>query len=176
MIQKLSGLKLQNNIILEKERGNLFDTLKEVYNLKITILNFTGGITERIEEMLETKRDISLIVIDDYNDLMYFEQNALIKIKALSKCFNMPMLLCGHLIKQTDKIKNQKPNMNDLGRRSIYFDIILFLHRDAYYPPIDDNNDPNLTELLVAKNNNGEIGIVNLYFDYKNVSFREYKI
>ncbi|MBE6808496.1 MAG: hypothetical protein E7524_03405 [Ruminococcaceae bacterium] len=176
LIQKFSGLILDNNAIQEKEETVLFNTLNELYNLNLTIINFTDKICEIIEEMLEIKREISLIVIDDYNDLISFEQNALIKLKVLSKCFNIPILLCGNLVSKPNITKNLKPNLSDLGKKARYFDIVLFLHRDAYYLDCDDDYNPNSSELIVAKNNIGNTGIVNLFFDYKAISFYEYKI
>ena len=173
LIQKFSGLILDNNAIQEKEKTVLFNTLNELYSLNMTTINFTDKICERIEEMLETKRDISIIVIDDYNDLISFEQNALIKLKVLCKCFNIPILLCGNLVSKPNKTRNQKPTLNDLGKKAKYFDIVFFLHRDAYYLDCDDDYNPNSSELIVAKNNAGNIGIVNLFFDYKNLCFYE---
>ena len=173
LIQKFSGLILDNNVVLERDKTILFNALNDLYSLNLTIINFTDKICERIEEMLETKREISIIVIDDYNDLISFEQNALIKIKVLCKCFNIPILLCGNLVSKLNKTRNQKPNLNDLGKKVKYFDIVLFLHKDAYYLDFDDNYNPNLSELIVAKNNTGNIGIVNLFFNYKNLCFYE---
>jgi replicative DNA helicase len=53
-------------------------------------------------------------------------------------------------------------------------DLILFLFREEYYEPREDNR--NIAELIVAKQRNGPTGVVKLMFEarwmrFENLSF-----
>ena len=92
--------------------------------------------------------------------------------------------------------KDKRPQLSDLresGTIEQDADIVMMLYREAYYearkePKLHENSDDNdkelhaawlkkydkiknLAEVIVAKNRNGQIGTVHLYFDPEHVLF-----
>ena len=54
-------------------------------------------------------------------------------------------------------------DLRDSGEVEQNADIIGFLYRDEYYDP--NTEDKNIVELIIAKQREGETGMVKLYFE-----------
>ena len=69
-----------------------------------------------------------------------------------------------------------KPTLNDLLKIGSVIqdaDIIMFLHRDDFTSNNMDNVDPDVTELIVAKNRYGDTGVINLKYNSETKQFTE---
>lgn len=69
-----------------------------------------------------------------------------------------------------------KPTLNDLqkiGSIEKDADVIMFLHRDDFTINNRDNSDPDITELIIAKNNYGDTGTVRLKYNSETKQFTE---
>lgn len=87
-------------------------------------------------------------------------------IKSFAKNTNVHVLLVSRLPKQLEERTEKIPELNDLesyGAIQQFADNVLFLYRWDYYGlsrDIFDNDRTGQTQIIVAKNKNGEIGDV----------------
>lgn len=82
------------------------------------------------------------------------------RLKRLAMELDIPVLLLAQLNRAVAKQTDKRPTMADIrGSGSIEQDanIIIMPHRPGYY---DENENPHLAELIVAKNRDGEAGTV----------------
>ena len=67
------------------------------------------------------------------------------------------------LSRATEQRQNKRPMLSDLresGQIEYDADLVLFVHREEYYNPTDENRGE--AEIIVAKQRNGQLGIVKL--------------
>ena len=119
-------------------------------------------------------------------------------LKAIAKELDIPVVALSQLSRAVEGAdrKDKRPQLSDLresGTIEQDADIVMMLYREAYYearkePKLHENSDDNdkelhaawlkkydkiknLAEVIVAKNRNGQIGTVHLYFDPEHVLF-----
>ena len=91
-------------------------------------------------------------------------------LKALAKDLDVPIIALSQLCRNVDK--KTEPNISDLliyGDIEKYFDTVIFVGDRA-----KNNCEFSKTEIIIAKNNNGNTGSVNLRFDKSTGSFNEF--
>ena len=102
-------------------------------------------------------------------------------LKMLAKDLNIPVICCAQLSRGTEgRGKSHKPQLSDLresGSIEQDADIVMSLYREDYYRnEVDEDKpdevDPNLTELIVAKNRHGATGTIEMTFDKEFTRFR----
>lgn len=119
---------------------------------------------------------LDLLIIDDLehikcSKLLNKKENLrqiLTGLKNLAVELNIPVVVLSQLSKSVEKRDDKHPIITDLNYSSMNEipDKILFLYREDYYDM--SNPDKNgIAEIIVAKNNTGETGTVNLLFDKK---------
>ena len=82
------------------------------------------------------------------------------RLKNLAVELNIPVVLVAQLNRGSAKAADKRPNMADIrGSGAIEQDanIIIMPHRESYY---DNQVNPHLAELIIAKNRDGEMGSV----------------
>lgn len=90
-----------------------------------------------------------------------------------------PMMALSQLSRAVENRENKRPVLSDLketGRLEALGDLVMFLYRDAYYQPKENKPEPKPfgvplgeeAELIVAKQRDGDTGLINLLF------FKEY--
>jgi|SRR5438067_4618535 len=102
-------------------------------------------------------------------------------LKTLAKELNVPLVALAQLSRHVENRDDKRPVLADLrdsGSLEQDADVIIFLYREAYYLQ-SPTNDPakdqariarlaeirNVLEANIAKQRNGPIGVVNLFFD-----------
>ena len=92
-------------------------------------------------------------------------------IKSLAKELNLPILLLCQLNRQAEQGNQPKlSHLRESGAIEQDADIVMLLHRereldrDQNQPPEQENGEGIESKLIIAKNRNGETGIVNLSF------------
>ena len=111
-------------------------------------------------------------------------------IKALARELGIPVLCLAQLNRGAEQREGNKPRMSDLresGSIEQDADVVMLLHREAYYhrndpawdpesPEFDDENRDklNMTELIVAKQRNGPTDSVRLVWDASTVRFKSW--
>ena len=91
-------------------------------------------------------------------------------LKALAKDLDVPIIALSQLCRNVDK--KTEPNISDLliyGDIEKYFDTVIFVGDRA-----KNNCESSKTDIIIAKNNNGNTGTVNLRFDKSTGSFNEF--
>ena len=103
-------------------------------------------------------------------------------IKLMAKEFEIPIILCSQLARQTENRKDRQPMLSDLrdsGAIEQDADIVMFIYRSDYYErketdapePAVENSDYILAECNVAKNRHGSSGVVKLAWVGKYYKF-----
>ncbi len=99
-------------------------------------------------------------------------------LKALAKDLNVPVIAMAQLNRNTeDKTrKGNRPRMSDLresGAIEQDADVIMLLHREAYYKTAGEQatEDDNEAEVIIAKQRNGPVDTVKLHFNRQFTRF-----
>lgn len=102
-------------------------------------------------------------------------------IKALARELEVPVICLAQLNRGSEQREGNRPRMSDLresGSIEQDADVVLLLHREAYYhlsdPAWMEENEEkaNEAELIIAKQRNGPTGIVRLVWDTHTTRFK----
>lgn len=95
----------------------------------------------------------------------------------LKKELRLPIVLLAQINRKLEDRGNKKPNLADLkntGQLEEEADIVLLLHREEEYYPMDDNK--GLANLEIAKHRGGPCKDIELLWDAKRTLFRSAKL
>ncbi|MBV0899266.1 MAG: replicative DNA helicase [Wolbachia endosymbiont of Fragariocoptes setiger] len=193
---KISDLELHEFINISKELSDLpfiiDDTpalsisalrtrirlLYQLYNIEIVFIDYLQlirGTTKRSNE--NRVQEISEVTQG---------------LKAIAKELNIPVVALSQLSRSVEQRDDKRPQLADLrdsGSIEQDADIVMFLYREEYYElrkqPNEGSNKHrewqekmekirNIAELVIAKQRNGPIGSVKLYFDSNRGAFKDY--
>ena len=153
------------------------------------IIDDTPGIS--IAEMRSKCRKYKLehnlgIVIIDYLQLMSGSKKSDSRqqeisdisrsLKALARELNVPVVALSQLSRAVEKRDDKRPMLSDLresGAIEQDADVVMFIYRDDYYNK--DTPNPNVAEIIIAKQRNGPIGTVNLVWMPEYTRFVNWK-
>jgi replicative DNA helicase len=122
---------------------------------------------------LKLRQGLGLIVVDyiqliDAEESRDSRQEQIAKIsrrlKTLARELHVPVIALSQLNRAVESREEKRPRMADLresGAIEQDADLVLLLHRPEYY---DQNDQPGVAEVIVAKNRNGPTGSVKLTF------------
>ncbi len=132
---------------------------------------------------LKARRGLDLVVID-YLQLMSTnlktenrqQEITLIsrELKGLAKELECPIVTLSQLSRGPESRTNKRPIMSDLresGAIEQDADIVMMLYRESYYNPDYPTKE---TELIIAKNRNGEVKTIKLDFRPEYTLFSDY--
>lgn len=92
-------------------------------------------------------------------------------LKALARELDVPVLALSQLSRAVEQ-RRGRPRLSDLrdsGSIEQDADVVMFIHRED---KMSDNQDrPNIAEIMIEKHRNGPVGKIELYFDEKKTSF-----
>ena len=91
-------------------------------------------------------------------------------LKAIAQELKVPLVACAQLSRANEKrggsgIRPMLSDLRDSGSIEQDADVVMFLHREAYYKRNDPDAQPdNIAEVIIAKQRNGPLGTVKLAF------------
>ena len=111
-------------------------------------------------------------------------------LKAIAKEFNIPVMALSQLSRAVESRDDKRPQLSDLresGSIEQDADVVAFIYRESYYlerkqPPESEitkfeewqqqmEQMRNVSEVIIAKQRNGPVGSVHLYFDAEFTRF-----
>ena len=185
MVSMIDLEQVMNGSIKDDEWELLFRATKEIAQKDIYV-DETPGITlsEMRSKLKRLKAEVGVdLVVIDYLQLMQADgrqenrQNEIASIsrglKSLSKELNCPILSLAQLSREADKRADHKPILSDLresGAIEQDADVVMLLYREDYY---DEEENPNIAKVIVAKHRNGATGTLDLFFNKPCTTFRD---
>lgn len=182
---QIPGQSLRIGKLSDKEWERLIEA-GDIVSKSSIYIDDTPGIT--IPEMKAKLRRLGKcdLVIIDYLQLMSSARridNRVQEIseitrnlKIMAKELDVPVLTLSQLSRASEQRTDHKPVLSDLrdsGSIEQDADIVLFLYREGYYESgeIDENQDKNSGECIVAKNRHGETRSVPLHWQGEFMRF-----
>ncbi len=116
-------------------------------------------------------------------------------LKAIAKEFNIPVIALSQLSRAVESRDDKRPQLSDLresGSIEQDADVVAFIYRESYYherkkPPENEqekfeqwtqkmNELRHVSEVIIAKQRNGPVGNVHLYFDSEFTRFSNLEV
>jgi len=182
---KVSGKKLRTGMLSMDEWKRLGIAASRLHEAPLYFDDTSDITVPEMKSRLRRLKNVDFVVID-YLQLMQSAKrggremnrtNEVAEItrslKIMAKELHIPLMVCAQLSRATEKQANHRPALADLrdsGSIEQDADQVLFIYRDIYYQQNDNKNtnpadaNPNLSEIIVAKNRHGEVGTVKLSF------------
>jgi len=94
-------------------------------------------------------------------------------LKSLARELDVPVIAVSQLNRESERRTDRRPQLSDLrdsGSIEQDSDIVMFLYRPGMH---EEGKDPGLTELDIAKNRNGPVRRLQLYFNAGQTAFRD---
>lgn len=98
-------------------------------------------------------------------------------LKALARVLDCPVLAVSQLSRACEQRVNKRPMLSDLresGSIEQDADVVLFVYRDGYYN--EDTENPNIAEIIVAKNRDGPTGTASLWYKQECTKFQDAEV
>ena len=176
MESNVDSQKLRTGTLTDEDWDAVVEGIGVIGNSKLIIDDTPGiSITELRSKCRKMKLEYGLsMVIIDYLQLMSGSgkggdnrQQEISEIsrslKALARELNAPVIALSQLSRACETRQDHRPMLSDLresGAIEQDADVVMFLYRDDYYNK--DTENPNIAEVIIAKQRNGPIGTINL--------------
>jgi len=148
-------------------------------DLNLHIFDKSGQTVQEIRSQVKKLKrkypDVPMLIQIDYLQLIRTSQRYESKnievgeitrsLKELAKETNSPVYLLSQLNRGVESRQDKRPMMSDIrdsGSIEQDADVIEFLYREDYYNPESDKK--NIIEVIIAKQRNGAVGTVELYY------------
>lgn len=175
----------------DKYAGSMSDIV-EKYNGSLDLLPSCGltfkFLADEIRYFAENNPDG--IVVIDYFQLIKLEEKSerivelsslACDIKRLAVELDIPIILLSQISRKCEERKDRRPQVMDLAECDAlaqHCDNLIFLHREDYWEKTDEEYDTPIkknygkTEVIVNKQKNGPIGMIELLFQPNIVKFK----
>ncbi len=174
---RIASEKIRTGLIKPSDFQSLMDTAGRIYEAPLFIVDMPNMKLLDLRTMarrLATEKGVKIIFVDyltlithENSDLPRWEQISSISrsLKALARELRIPIVALSQLKREAE---GKQPTMADLresGSIEQDADLILFLHRDREIDKKkEDRSSVIETQLIVAKQRNGPVGMVDLAF------------
>ncbi len=176
MESRVDSQILRTGNLSDSDWDKLVESVGVIGNSRL-LIDDTPGIT--VSELRSKCRKIKLeygldLVIIDYLQLMSGGRRAADNrqqeisdisrsLKALAREVEAPVIALSQLSRAVESRNDKRPMLSDLresGAIEQDADVVMFIYRDDYYNK--DTENPNIAEIIIAKQRNGPTGTVNL--------------
>lgn len=192
MESEIESKKLRNGQLEEYEWQQLHNSVEKLSGLPIYIDDTPAiNIFELRAKCRRLKQNHNIeIIIIDYLQLMSSAPNdrrgnreqeissISRALKGLAKELNVPVIALSQLSRQVESRPDKRPQLSDLresGAIEQDADIVTFIYRPDYYDLEDPDMEKGITEIILAKHRNGELGTVKLKFIDRFAKFVDYQ-
>lgn len=179
-IADVDNWKMRTGNLSDEEFSRIGDALGEIDELPIYI-DDTSSMTvmELRNKARRAKHDHDIgVVVVDYLQLITgsdrYSGNRVQEVteisrglKILARELEIPVIALAQLSRNVTGRDDPRPVLSDLresGSIEQDADLVMFLHRPDYYKKPEEE-ETNITELLIRKHRHGAIGLIELYFD-----------
>ena len=179
-ISDVDNWKMRTGNISDEEFSRIGDSLDEFDELPIYIDDSSSLTISDIRNKARRAahdHDIGVVILD-YLQLITgsdrYKGNRVQEITEISRGLKMlareleiPVVALAQLSRNVTGRDDPRPVLSDLrdsGSIEQDADLVMFLHRPDYYKKPDEE-DTNITELIIRKHRHGAIGTIELYFD-----------
>lgn len=185
-IARLDSRNLRSGEVQEAEWPMFYDAVGRLSESNIFIDETTQLTPTELRakcRRLDNRFGLDMIMID-YLQLMVTTQKYHNRVqqvsyickslKDLGKEINCPVVVSSQLSRAVEQRQDKRPQLSDLrdsGTIEEDADIVIFIYRDDYYNPGEESERPNIAEINVAKNRNGNTGIVDLFWNRQFTRF-----
>ncbi len=166
---------LRTRRLTEEQWGQAIDKCSKLATLPIFVDDKPAITTAEMWAKARRVRGLSLVVID-YLGLIGDQRRSgaskadhleeiTNRLKAMARDLNVPVMVLSQLSRAPEKRADRRPELADLrdsGGIEQTADTVLLLHRPGFY---DASAPQNEVEVIIAKQRNGPVGTVKLYFD-----------
>lgn len=183
---KINSYKLNEASLNEDEWAEFAQATTVIHNRNNLYIDETPNLsTAQIRARLKAQQlkngDIGAIIIDHVGlvkkDPKKSETEALTQIShelaSMAKEFDCPMIVLSQLNRGVESRPDKRPVLSDLKQSGALEEdarCVMMLYRDDYYNP--DTQSPNVTEVLIRKNSDGETKTVYFGHDMSTASYQ----
>ncbi len=167
----LSSRKIKTGMMADSDFGKVTHAVGLISDKKLIIDDKPNiSINEMKTRARQVKREHGLdLIVIDYIQLMEGKGNNRTEeighisrnIKLMAKELEVPVIALSQLSRNLESRNNKRPMLSDLresGAIEQDADIVSFIYREEYYEPETPNK--NLAEINIAKQRDGETGVV----------------
>ena len=187
-VLKIPSIKIRDKKISQKQ----FDKIVQIYgalsrNKNFRVVDNVGITTKDVRAYASEETDTNRVIFIDHLGLMTSLNKRLDRrlqiaeitreLKLIAKETNSVIILLAQLSRGNTKREDKRPNMSDLqesGNIEQDADNIFLLHRDDYHNK-DENPTISETQVIIAKNREGETGTAITAFDKGIQTFYDYQ-
>ncbi|WP_158220126.1 DnaB-like helicase C-terminal domain-containing protein [Tissierella sp. P1] len=171
----INSQKIKNKELTADEWGRMLKGANALLDKKLFIEDNTSlTVAEMTSMCRRIKRDKGLdLVIIDCLQLISSNNSKLSRreeidsisksLKAMAKELDVPVIVISSLSRATEQRQNKRQVLSDLresGQIEYDADLVMFVHREEYYNPTEENKGE--AKIIIAKQRNGQLGIVKL--------------
>jgi replicative DNA helicase len=183
MLAEINLSKIRSGSLNDKEVEKIVNSyIKNADILERMVLVDDVSYLSDITKLAYSEEKVDLIIVDylqlvktkNKYQMRYQELADIVNsLKFLSKDLNVPIIALAQVNREVEKKAGKIPTLADLresGDIEATADVVMFIHREDYYKK-DGSVDENMADIIIAKNRNGESGIVRLGFNKRIQKF-----
>lgn len=178
-IARIDGQRLMRGDIEEAEWPTFYDAVGQLSEANMFVDETTQLTPSELRakcRRLHNSYGLDMVMVDylqlmqttkDYRNRVHQVSYITKSLKDLAKEINAPVVVSAQLSRAVEQRQDKRPQLADLrdsGTIEEDADVVIFIYRDDYYNP-ESSERPNIAEINVAKNRNGNTGIADLYWN-----------
>jgi len=177
----VESTKLRKGLFTQTERANIFHAAEYLHDAPLYIVDSPHMTMLRIQamsRMLKIQENIEIVFIDyigliameaenKYKQRFDFISDVSRSLKGLSRELNIPVVALSQLRREADKGKPSLADIRESGSIEQDADVVMFLDKDRENNKSSDEQSGEKGQkikLMLAKNRNGPVGIIDLTF------------